>query len=266
MRKRFRSPLGENGDNTVITVLPLWMYFLAITTAELLTVFLQPVVGVICHGIILVGLLVQSVFAPRDEQRNLIVALSMVPLVRIMSLSMPLSILPQIFWYPIIYFPLLVATVIIIRFVDLNRVDVGLVTRGLPLQILIGLVTGFIFGVSEYFILRPEPFIAEFSFRHVIVPFIVLTLTTGFVEELMFRGVLQRLAEPVMGTWGIIFVSLIFAVLHVGFYSVIDVAFVFVVALAYGLIVKKTGSLVGVTLSHGIANGILFLIGPFILG
>ena len=87
---------------------------------------------------------------------------------------------------------------------------------------------------------------------------------TGFVEEFIFRGVLQRTAMEVFGRWGIIYVSLLFAVMHIGFLSLIDVTFVFAVALFFGWVVKKTGSLFGVTLAHGITNIILYLIAPFL--
>jgi membrane protease YdiL (CAAX protease family) len=67
----------------------------------------------------------------------------------------------------------------------------------------------------------------------------------------------------VFGGWGIIYVSYIFAILHIGFLSWIDVVFVFGVALFFGWVVKKTGSLLGVTLSHGITNIILFIVAQF---
>jgi membrane protease YdiL (CAAX protease family) len=41
------------------------------------------------------------------------------------------------------------------------------------------------------------------------------------------------------------------------------VAFVFLVALFFGWAVARTGSLLGVTLSHGIANVVLYVIVPF---
>ena len=83
------------------------------------------------------------------------------------------------------------------------------------------------------------------------------------MEELIFRGVLQHTAVESFRWWGVVYVSLLFAVLHVGFLSWLDVIFVFGVALFFGWVVKKTGSLLGVTLSHGITNIVLFLIVPF---
>ena len=73
-------------------------------------------------------------------------------------------------------------------------------------------------------------------------------------------------ALEAFGRWGIIYVSLLFAVLHIGFLSGIDVAFVFAVALFFGWVVQKTGSLIGVTLSHGLTNIMLYLVVPFLLG
>ena len=107
---------------------------------------------------------------------------------------------------------------------------------------------------------------ASLTFEDIIIPAIIMITTTGIVEELIFRGVLQKLAETVMGAMGLIYISLIFAVLHVGFYSILDVIFVLLVSLIFAATVKKTGSLIGVILSHGLANTILFLIAPFFLG
>ncbi len=60
-----------------------------------------------------------------------------------------------------------------------------------------------------------------------------------------------------------LYVSGLFAILHMGFLSWLDVIFVFSVALFLSWVVKKTGSLLGVTLSHGITNIMLFLVVPF---
>lgn len=254
-------------ESIASTSLPFWLYFVAITSAEFLTVYLQPLAGVLCHGVILVALLVQSAFISMAQKRNLILALTLVPLIRILSLALPLAQLSQIYWYPLIYAPLLVAALVVMRMVELKPSHIGLVIHGWPLQITIGIVTGLAFGAVEYLILRPEPLVASFTLQQIWLPAIILLCTTGFVEELIFRGVLQQLAEPVMGSsWGIIYVSLLFAVLHLGFFSLLDVVFVMIIALFYSAVVKRTGSLIGVTLSHGIANTLLFLVEPFVLG
>ncbi|MBI2328918.1 MAG: CPBP family intramembrane metalloprotease [Chloroflexi bacterium] len=237
-------------------------YFLAVTAAELITAVGQPVLGIFAHIIILMAVILRSALAGRQPQQQLLLSLALVPLVRIISLSMPLANIPQAWWYPVIYTPLLVAGVVVIRILNFSAGDVGVAFRLLPLQLIVAL-SGLIFGVAEYLILKPETMIAELTWQGIWLPAVILLVTTGFVEEFIFRGVLQRTALEAFGGRGIVYVSLLFAVLHMGFLSWIDVAFVFVVALFFGWIVKKTGSLLGVTLAHGITNIILFLVAPF---
>ena len=267
LRRRITDLLQPQAIGARAGILSLWLYFTAILSAELLTVYLQPLVGVACHSMIFVVLLTQSAFVTESQQRNLMLALGLVPLIRIVSLSLPLVQLPQIYWYPIIYAPLLAATIVVMRIVGLKTDDVGLVRRDWPFQILVGLASGLAYGILEYMILEPEPLVTGFTLQQLWLPAVILMAATGFVEELIFRGVLQRLARPVMGSWwGIIYVSLVFAVLHAGFLSLLDVVFVFFVAVFFAYTVERTGSLIGVALSHGIANALLYLVMPYMLG
>src|SRR4029078_12303107 len=109
-------------------------------------------------------------------------------------------------------------------------------------------------GWIEYMILAPQPLVPVFSWPMVILAAIVLALATGFPEELIFRGVLQSAAIPVLGRWGILYVSLLFAVLHIGYLSVFDVIFVFLVGISFAYLVRNTGSILGVTLVHALTN------------
>ena len=88
--------------------------------------------------------------------------------------------------------------------------------------------------------------------------------TAVFVVALIVRGVLLRAAVGALGGWGIVYVAVLVAILHLGFLSWVDIIFVFAIALFFGWVVKKTGSLLGVTLSHGIINIILFVVAPFL--
>ena len=239
------------------------IYLLAITAAEIVTVLVQPGWGIVCHAIVLGVVVVHSALVSDYRHRHLVLSLALVPLVRIISLSMPLVNVPRILWYPLIYAPLLVAAITVVRILGLRAREVGFSFGSFPVQLAVGL-SGFLFGVMEYLILTPEPLVIELTWQEVWLPALIFLLCTGFVEEFIFRGVLQRTVTAAFGNWwGIIYVSLLFAVLHVGFLSLIDVVFVFAVALFFGWVVKKTGSLFGVTLAHGITNALLYLVVPF---
>jgi membrane protease YdiL (CAAX protease family) len=125
-------------------------------------------------------------------------------------------------------------------------------------------LSGVAFGYLEYQILRPLPLAKAFTWRQLWLPAIVLMVSTGFMEELVFRGLLQRATGPLLGRFSVPYVSALFAVLHVGYRSVLDVLFVFAVALFFGYVAEKTQSIVGVSLSHGLTNITLFLVMPFV--
>jgi membrane protease YdiL (CAAX protease family) len=256
---------GMESGESKLSYLPFYLYFIAFTVTELLTTFLEPVAGVICHGIILIAILINSAFIQDNRCRNLVISLSLVPLVRIMSLSMPLARLPQIYWYILIYTPLLVAAIVVMRIIGLKAHNIGLVVRGLPVQVAAGIIFGLAVGVIEMAILKPQPLVTEFTFNAIWLPAIIIFITTGFVEELIFRGVLQQTAEAFMGRMGYIYISAVFAILHIGHLSLTDVILVFAIAICFAAMVKRTGSLIGVIVAHGVTNVFLYFIGPFLL-
>lgn len=241
-------------------MLTVFSYLIAIIIAEAVTVFVQPFWGIVCHISVLVAIIIHSIYAPR----KFVISLSLIPLTRIISLAIPLATLPQIWWYPIIYTPILAAAIVVMRILDYKFREIGLTFKQLPIQIVI-ILTGGVFGVAEYFILKPQAIVDQFTWQAMWFPALILIATTGFVEELIFRGIIQRSAVDSMGWWGIVYISFLFAVLHMGFLSWVDGVFVFVVALFFGWTVKKTGSIFGVTLSHGITNVLLYLVLPNLL-
>jgi membrane protease YdiL (CAAX protease family) len=207
----------------------------------------------------------------RYYQGNLVISLALIPLIRIFSFVLPLTQIPQIWWYPIIYLPLLVAVVAVAYILGYKPSDIGVTLRYWPLQLPIAFL-GLGLGYVEYIILSPQPLVASLTWSNAWLPSLLLFVSTGVVEELIFRGVMQKSAVDMFGDNGIIYVSLIFAVLHVGWaigpnvtgLASLDLVFVFGVALLFGWLVKKTGSLLGVAMCHGVINIVLFVIGPLL--
>lgn len=240
------------------------IYLVAIALAEVVTVGAQPLWGVACHIAVLVAMIVHQATAAAYPHRQLLISLTLVPLVRIISLSMPLADIPQIWWYPIIYVPLIAGAAVVMRVLRYRRGEVGLTLWRLPVQLALGL-SGILFGAIEYLILTPEPMIADFTWQAAWLPAVMLLVFIGFGEEFIFRGVLQHSAARAFNGWGVVYVSLLFATLHMGFLSWLDVVFVFAVALFFGWVVQRTGSILGVTLAHGMTNIVLYLVAPFFM-
>jgi membrane protease YdiL (CAAX protease family) len=184
------------------------------------------------------------------------------PIIRIIGF-MPLMQVNELYWFPVIAIPLFAASYTLMRSQKLTRKRVGLILGNIPLQLTVAL-SGVILGLIEYLILRPQALISTFDMGTVLFASIILIISTGFAEELLFRGILQKNAENVLGNiYGVIYASILFMVFHIGWYSSLDVLFVFGVSMFYGYLFQKTRSLFGITLSHGICNSVLYLIMPF---
>ena len=248
-------------------------YFLALATlsafaaAELVTTYVDPIAGIAVHAVILSLLIPAASLAGDDAAGHVparfLYSLSVVPLIRILSLSMPLTRFEPAVWYLMAGLPVFLAGIVIAATLGLRPSALGLRPSRSLLQPLV-VVLGFGLGFAEYQILGPESLIDNLTVSQFVLPALILMVATGFLEEFVFRGVLQATAVPLLGWAGIVYVSLVFAVLHIGYRSLADIAFVFVIALIYAWVARRTGSIMGVSVSHGITNIVLFLVVPFV--
>jgi membrane protease YdiL (CAAX protease family) len=242
------------------------VYLCAITLAELLTTFLPVVeMGLVFHGAVLVTLVVHSALVVSRREQRILLTLAFAPLIRMVSLSIPLTNLPQIYWYMIIGTPLFLAAFLVTKYAAFGNQEIGLTLRRWRFQLLIGL-SGIGLGYLEYLILRPKPLASGISLVQTFFPALVLLIFTGLLEEFIFRGLMQRAFVAIFGRFeGVLYVSLVFAVLHFGYKSILDAIFVFWVAVLFSVSVLYTGSIVGATLAHGLTNISLFLVFPILL-
>lgn len=243
----------------------LLVYLTLITLAEALTTLFNPVMGLVAHGLLLVALLIHgSMFAEQAGQKMLF-SLALAPLIRLVSLSIPLQDYVFYFWYLLIGAPLFLSAFLVARYMGFRPHDIGLRLSGWPGQILIGLM-GIGLGYIEYLILRPAPLIKTFIIEQIWLPGLILIVFTGLLEEVIFRGVMQKAFVDSLGQFrGLLFVSIVFAVLHLGYHSVFDLIFVFGVGLLFGFITLRFRSILGVTMAHGLTNFCLYLVFPFLI-
>lgn len=246
----------------------LVLYLIAIAEAEVITALVNPELGVLAHLAILANLLIHGTLARRSWDRALYLSLSIGPLTRVVSLGMPLGIFPQQWWYALSSIPLFAASYMLVRNLTLPRRQIGLQLprlRHWPLTVLVS-ASGFGLGYVEFTILNPRPLVPSMALGEVALPILILMIGTGVVEELIFRGILQHTAAEVFGTrTGIVYVSALFAVLHTGHLSALDVLFVFGVAVYFAAVVHRTRSIVGVSIAHGLTNVALFIVFPLVL-
>jgi len=239
-----------------------------LAVAELLTTYASPAYGVLCHALLLVCCLLAA--AAQDGMRPLWVVACVGPLVRLVSLGAPMWAFPEIYWFVISAGPLFVAGAVAARLLGLSWVRVGLCPpRGRKAWMLEGAValSGCALGFLEWAILQPQQVVVARSPWGYVASGAVLLICTGLLEEFLFRGLMQTVATEVLGgRSGLLFTAMAFMILHVGYRSLPDLLFVGGVGLYFGAVVRRTSSLLGVTLAHGAINTMLFVVLPMVVG
>ena len=242
------------------TAIP-WLYLLAIAAAEVETSLFSIHVGLAMHCLILTLLPFHAVLARGRPYQPLLLCLVIAPLIRIMSLTLPLIGFPIIDWYFLVSVPVFVSTYMIANVLGYKRNDLGLVWRRGWVQLAI-LLCGPFLGWTEGHILTVQGLAGSRTVVSMLPPALILFFCTGFMEELTFRGLLQRAAFGLFKDDGIFYISLLFAVLHTGYRSVEDSIFVFCVALLFAIVARRSGSILGTTAAHGLANTNLYVVLP----
>ena len=253
------SILGVSRGELVLS----FLYLAALTIAEMLIAYSNMQAGLVLEILILFALLLNSSLKTSYNFSTLLMSMMALPIIRIIGLSIPLMQVDALYWFPVISVPLFAASFTIMRVQGLSLKNVGFVLGNWKVQILIAL-TGVFLGTIEYLILTPKPLISTFNMENLLFASIILIISTGLAEEILFRGIIQKNAQNVFGAViGLLYTSLLFTALHIGWNSIYDLIFVFSVSMFYGYAFMKTRSILGVTLSHGISNTMLFLVVPF---
>lgn len=264
----------------------LLQVFTVLVVAEILLVYsnltgdvLFSYAGLLVDLVLVFALpIVASRVVPKDRaMASLLGALVLAPLLRVVSLATPFDPSSPILWLALVSVALLLASAAIMHAQRLHPRDVFLgIGRRRFIPFNVGLaVVGFLLGSLEFQILHPAPCAARPCPNPILwsgdpgsEPFltavIVVFVATGVVEELIFRGILLRTGIRVLGRRAaLLYVTLVFTALHVGFLSAAELLFVFFLGLLFGVIVLITESLWGAAVAHATANIALYLILPF---
>lgn len=180
--------------------------------------------------------------------------LMLVPVMRITSLSIPPGLFERMYLPLVAGFPVVLALLYVARN---TGVKTGLRTARLGLQVIV-VFSGLFLGLLGYFALTPEPVVASVSAGALMTGSLIL-LFSGILEELVYRSFIQRYATRLYGgRVGVIYASLIFALMHISFRGPFEMVYILLVSLYFGYAYHKTGSVAGVGLSHGLINVVMY--------
>jgi len=236
------------------------LLFVMVTVfSEVVTMFVDVVSGAMIYGAILLILINLAYFSKIHRTSQVYLALTLLPLLRILSLAMPIHQVPPIFQYVLTGVPLLVATFVVIRSNGLPSLRLNLTGLEWVYQIIISL-SGIPLGVIAALTLVPPPsLVSPTNLLGILLLWIVFTLFGAVTEELIFRGLVQKALSYSFGAFSVVLSSILYASMFLGTLSPGYVIFYGLTGLLFSIWVHISGSIIGVIMAHSLMN-ILFLL------
>ena len=232
--------------------------------------FLVPVAGVVfAEGALFFGhgnyalsfhllTLLFCVLAPirNEETLALLQPFALLPLFRIVNLGMPTFFDLTLLFFPLTYLPMLPALYLVIRSQD---IEIGWNPRVFAIGLVPIIVLSAPLAAGEYVLITPEALIPEPSPLWILGLAAIMIGAVGLVEELLFRGILQRRFAAYLGRWGgVLLASLLFGSMHSIYGSGIHIAYICFLGVVFGAVYEWTDSMGLVTVLHGVLNVFLF--------
>jgi membrane protease YdiL (CAAX protease family) len=194
------------------------------------------------------------------------VSLTLVPLLRLLSLTTPLPGVPPVYWLALTGVPLVVGGILAARSSGLTRSTLGLRRSHAGTQLAIALL-GLPAGLVLWLYVKPSSLIlAGTSLADSLGIALVLALFVGVTEEFIFRGVIQAGLSIAYSNGAVVLSAIVYGSSYLGTLSFEYAASMTVIGLLYGLLVRWTGSIVGVSASHAILVVGVFVAWPALIG
>lgn len=239
--------------------------------AEVLAAVLDTRFGLLIHAGLLAAIFFHGANVPVGPERTFFWTLWLAPLTRIYGLAQPYAGAPPLAWWALTTVPMAVAAVVALRLAGLSARDAGLNPRRRDAPVAVMMVpAGLALGFVTYLLLEPRTPGQELAFGGAVLVALVAIVNPGIVDEIVFRGVLQRGAAGLLGPGlGVLYVSLLYAlVLPAGLLdrgSLTAVAITLVVGLLLGTVTVWTGSVLSATVAHASLAVGLFVVGPYVM-
>jgi len=241
-------------------------YVAALFLAELLLAQDGFLVGGISHVLLLVTLLVHHATSGHAAYRAILLALTLPSLTRLVSLTVTVVDLHQVLWLAMIGLPTLLATLFVLRVLPAGLGVLLGRPSDVPLQIVVAL-SGILHGVLLYLIVRPAPLVSMTETGTLVVAVLVLVVFVAALEEIIYRGVIQSIAQEITGsrTAAVVIGSVVYACMFVSADSPLVPLTMLAIGGLFGATVAFTKSLWGVTGAHAFMIIGLLIVWPAVL-
>lgn len=239
---------------------------LFIALAELLIFAGKVKFAIWVHIGVLVGFSLSNIIVKDLKVYRIYQALMLLPILRLVNLSMPVFFDTTLYTFIFVYGPLLIPLAIIVINQRSSFEHVGITAKNLPAYTILSIPLGFLLGLGEYLTIRTGYLIPDLSIVNLLKLTFIMVFFVGLVEELIFRSILQTRLEEALGMKeGVLIAGLLFGLMHSGYGTFYEVLYTGFVGLFIGFAFYKTRSLPFVVVLHGLVNVFLFGVLPHYL-
>ena len=224
----------EDAVQEKVTARYFWLYIaipiLCIVIAELLIFSGRLEAAVWIHIGVLIALSLSSLFIKDPTIHKIYMPLMLLPILRLVNLSMPIFFKTTLYTLIFVYSPLVASLAVIIIHQRNSLEEIGITKKHFLTYMILSIPLGFLLGLGEYLIIRPGYLIPDLTLGKLLTLTIIMVFFVGLVEELIFRSILQVRFEQILGVQAaLIITSVLFGLMHSGygnFYEMLYTGFV----------------------------------------
>lgn len=239
---------------------------LAIAVAEFMIYSGRIIEAMEIHAALLIGLSLSTLYIKNVEIQKTYQALILLPILRLVNISMPAFYDITLYLFVFIYGLLTIPVTIALTSQGFTKEQLGITFKRIGIYIPLSIVIGLLIGVGEYLIIETNYLIPDLSIISLLMLTLVMVFLVGVVEELIFRSILQNRLEVFLGSRkGIIMTSILFGLMSSGYGNIVEIFYAFLVSCIVGYMFYKTRSLPLVAMIHGFTNVFLFGVIPHLL-
>jgi membrane protease YdiL (CAAX protease family) len=258
---------GATADRLEPRALPLaFAYTVVIVAGELSSSFVGAVPGALLDAMLVPVILTHFVLRPDARHRRVLPALALIALLRTLSIAAVVPRLPEYTWYALVGLPVLAGAILAARLAGEPAARLGLRVARERLDMLL-VIAGIPISLAGYLLLRPSELLPNFDLVTIVLAMTILAIFGGFLEELVYRGVLQAVAIDAFGSKraGILFSATLGACMYWGSGSIPFVIGIWFLGIGYGIALTRGASLWGVAQSHTVMLWGMGMLWPLVL-
>jgi len=236
-----------------------------VVAAEVVFLLFGLVAGTIA-GLVAVSLLLTVGTLAREHLRGrAAIALAVVPLLRVLSIAIPSLLVPSWLWYALIGVPVLAATVLAAVAAGITPAALGV--RPAPVAvILVATTIGLGLGLLAFLLVRPDAAPSNRSPFTFLGAAIAIVIGGALTEELLFRGLIQQIADEVTLGYGVLASAALCTLMYVATGNIRYILFMAAVSVGLGLLTRRYRSIVPAVACHGLLLWSQLILWPILLG